>query len=49
MQIALLEIPIVVAAILQSFELETPPRFDSLHAAITVLPSAALPLGLRPL
>jgi cytochrome P450 len=49
MQIALLEIPIVVAAILQSFELETPPRFDSLRAAITVLPSAALPLGLRPL
>jgi cytochrome P450 len=49
MQIAMLEIPIVIAAILQSFVLETPLNSVPLHAAITVLPSAALPLRLRPL
>jgi cytochrome P450 len=49
MQIAMLEIPIVIAAVLQSFLLETPLSSVPLHAAITVLPSAALPLQLRPL
>ena len=49
MQIAMLEIPIVIAAILQTFELETPLNSVPLHAAITVLPSAALPLRLRQL
>jgi cytochrome P450 len=49
MQIAMLEIPIVIAAILQAFVLETPLSSVPLHAAITVLPSAALPLQLRPL
>jgi cytochrome P450 len=49
MQIAMLEIPIVIAALLQSFELETPLTSVPLHAAITVLPSAALPLRLRQL
>ena len=49
MQIAMLEIPIVIAAILQAFVLETPLSSVPLHAAITVLPSAALPLRLRPL
>jgi cytochrome P450 len=49
MQIAMLEIPIVIAAVLQAFVLETPLSSVPLHAAITVLPSAALPLQLRPL
>jgi cytochrome P450 len=49
MQIAMLEIPIVVAAVLQAFVLDTPLSAVPLHAAITVLPSAALPLQLRPL
>jgi cytochrome P450 len=49
MQIAMLEIPIVIAAILQAFVLETSLSSVPLHAAITVLPSAALPLQLRPL
>jgi cytochrome P450 len=49
MQIAMLEIPIVIAAVLRSFVLETPLSSVPLHAAITVLPSAALPLQLRPL
>jgi cytochrome P450 len=49
MQIAMLEIPIVIAAILQAFVLETPLSSVPLHAAITVLPSAALPLQLRSL
>jgi cytochrome P450 len=49
MQIAMLEIPIVIAAILQAFVLDTPLSSVPLHAAITVLPSAALPLQLRPL
>jgi cytochrome P450 len=49
MQIAMLEIPIVIAAVLQSFMLETPLTSVPLHAAITVLPSAALLLRLRPL
>jgi len=48
-QIAMLEIPIVIAAILQAFVLETSLSSVPLHAAITVLPSAALPLQLRPL
>jgi cytochrome P450 len=49
MQIAMLEIPIVIAAILQAFVVETPLSSVPLHAAITVLPSAALPLQLLPL
>jgi hypothetical protein len=49
MQIAMLEIPIVIAVILQAFKLETPLNSVPLHAAITVLPSAALPLQPRPL
>jgi hypothetical protein len=49
MQIAMLEIPIVIASILQAFILETPLSSVPVHAAITVLPSAALPLQLRPL
>jgi cytochrome P450 len=49
MQIALLEIPIVIASILQAFTLETPLSSVPVHAAITVLPSGALPLQLRPL
>ena len=48
MQIAMLEIPIVIAAVLQSFMLETPLTSVPLHAAITVLPSAALPLRPAP-
>ena len=49
MQIAMLEIPIVIAAVLQAFILKTPLSSVPLHAAITVLPSAALPLQVRPL
>jgi cytochrome P450 len=49
MQIAMLEIPIVIAAILQAFVLDTPLSSVPLHAAITVLPSAALHLQLLPL
>jgi cytochrome P450 len=49
MQIAMLEIPIVIAAILQAFVVEPPLSSVPLHAAITVLPSAALPLQLLPL
>ena len=49
MQIAMLEIPIVIAGILQAFTLETPLSSVPVHAAITVLPSGALPLQLRPL
>jgi cytochrome P450 len=49
MQIAMLEIPILIAAILQAFVVETPLSSVPLHAAITVLPSAALPLQLLPL
>lgn len=49
MQIAMLEIPIVIASILQAFILETPLSSVPVHAAITVLPSDAWPLQLRPL
>ncbi len=49
MQIAMLEIPIVIASILQAFILETPLSSVPVHAAITVLPSGPLPLQLRPL
>jgi cytochrome P450 len=49
MQLAMLEIPIVIASILQAFTLETPLSSVPVHAAITVLPSGALPLQLRPL
>jgi cytochrome P450 len=49
MQIAMLEIPIVIASILQAFTLETPLSSVPVHAAITVLPSGALPLQLWPL
>jgi cytochrome P450 len=49
MQIAMLEIPIVIAGILQAFTVETPLSSLPVHAAITVLPSGPLPLQLRPL
>ena len=49
MQIDMTEIPIVIASILQAFIVETPLNSVPVHAAITVLPSAALPLQLRPL
>jgi cytochrome P450 len=49
MQIAMLEIPIVIAGILQAFTVETPLNSVPVHAAITVLPSASLSLQLRPL
>jgi cytochrome P450 len=49
MQIAMLEIPIVIASILQAFILETPLISVPVHAAITVLPNGPLPLQLRPL
>jgi cytochrome P450 len=47
MQIAMLEIPIVIAALLQAFVLETPLRSIPVHAAITLQPTGALPLQLR--
>jgi cytochrome P450 len=49
MQIATLEIPIVIAAVLQAFVLETPLTSIPVHAAITLQPTGALPLQLRPL
>jgi cytochrome P450 len=49
MQIAMLEIPIVIAAVLQAFTLETPLTSIPVHAAITLQPSGDLPLRLQPL
>jgi cytochrome P450 len=47
MQIAMLEIPIVIAAVLQAFRLETQLTSIPVHAAITLQPTGALPLRLR--
>lgn len=49
MQIAMLEIPIVLAAVLQAFVLETPLTSIPVHAAITLQPTGPLPLQLRSL
>jgi cytochrome P450 len=49
MQIAMLEIPIVMAAVLQAFTLETPLTSIPVHAAITLQPTGSLPLQLRPI
>jgi cytochrome P450 len=49
MQIAMLEIPIVIAAVLQAFVLETPLTSIPVHAAITLQPTGPLPLQLRSL
>ena len=48
MQIAMLEIPIVIAAVLQAFTLRTPLSSIPVHAAITLQPTGALPLQLQP-
>jgi cytochrome P450 len=48
MQIALLEIPIVIAAVLQAFRLETALTSISVHAAITLQPTGDLALHLQP-
>ena len=48
MQIAMLEIPIVLAAELGAFTLETQPTSIPVHAAITLQPTGALLLRLRP-
>jgi cytochrome P450 len=47
MQIAMLEIPIVIAAVLQAFTLDTPLTSIPVHAAITLQPTGTLPLQLR--
>jgi cytochrome P450 len=47
MQIAMLEIPIVIAAVLQAFRLETQLTSIPVHAAITLQPTGALPLRLQ--
>jgi cytochrome P450 len=49
MQIAMLEIPIVIATVLPSFALETPLTSIRVHAAITLQPTGSLPLQLRPI
>jgi cytochrome P450 len=48
MQIAMLEIPIMIAAVLQAFFLQTPLTSIPVHAAITLQPMGALPLQLQP-
>ena len=47
MQIAMLEIPIVMASVLQAFTLETQLASIPVHAAITLQPTGSLPLQLR--
>ena len=47
MQIAMLEIPIVIAAVLQAFTLETQLTSIPVHAAITLQPTGSLSLQLR--
>jgi cytochrome P450 len=47
MQVALLELPIILGAVLQTFELQTPLTSVPVHAAITLQPTGALPLRLR--
>jgi cytochrome P450 len=48
MQIAMLEIPIVLAAVLRAFTVETRLTSIPVHAAITLQPTGALPLRLQP-
>jgi cytochrome P450 len=47
MQIAMLEIPIVIAAVLQAFTVKTQLTSIPVHAAITLQPTGALPLRLQ--
>ncbi len=47
MQIALMEVQIVIATVLQSFTVTTPLTTTPVHAAITLLPTGALPLQLH--
>jgi cytochrome P450 len=47
MQIASLEVQIVIAAVLQAFTITTPLAAVPVHAAITLLPTGALPVQLR--
>ena len=47
MQIASLEVQIVIAAILQAFTITTPLATTPVHAAITLLPTGALPVQLH--
>ena len=47
MQIALLEVQIVIASILQAFTITTPLAATPVHAAITLVPTGALPVQLR--
>ena len=47
MQIAMLEIPIVIASVLQAFTLETPLTSIPVHAAITLQPTGSLPLRIQ--
>jgi hypothetical protein len=44
----MLEIPIVIAAVLRAFALETQLTSIPVHAAITLQPTGALPLQLQP-
>ena len=46
-QIALLEVQLVIAAVLQSFTITTPLTATPVHAAITLLPTGALPIQLK--
>jgi cytochrome P450 len=45
-QIALLEVQLVIATVLQSFTVTTPLTATPVHAAITLLPTGALPIQL---
>ncbi|HEY6688450.1 MAG TPA: cytochrome P450 [Propionibacteriaceae bacterium] len=47
MQIAMLEIPIVIAAVLQAFIVKTQLTSIAVHAAITLQATGALPLRLQ--
>jgi cytochrome P450 len=49
MQIAMLEIPIVIAAVLQAFTVRTQLTSIPVHAAITLQPTGPLPLRLQPI
>ena len=48
MQVAMLEMQIVLAGVLQAFELDTPLTSVPVHAAITLQPTGTLPLRLSP-
>jgi cytochrome P450 len=48
MQIAMLEIPTVIAAVLQAFTLKTALASIPVHAAITLQPTGALPVRVEP-